>query len=62
MTLVRLKVRHVRVVNFQAVTIYLEGVTGAVNLFLSKLNPEGTIRYPLEYPWYQVLSKLIKTE
>ena len=48
MTLVHLKVRHVRVVNFQAVTIYLEGVTGAVNLFLSKLNPEGTIRYPLE--------------
>ena len=44
----RLKIRHVRVVNFQAVTIYLEGVTGAVNLFLSKLNPEGTIRYPLE--------------
>ncbi|MFL2737174.1 MAG: hypothetical protein ACJ0DJ_00130 [bacterium] len=44
-------------------TIYLEGVTGAVNLFLSKLNPEGTIRYPLEnIPWYQVLSKLIKTE
>jgi len=47
-TLVRLKVRHVRVVNFQAVTIYFEGVTGAENLFLSKLNPEGTVRYPLE--------------